>query len=93
MVIARQNGNNRSRTSKRKRLALNRHVSRERTKQQRMIVLLKRLTGATLDNLAAATDWQRHTIRGAISGTLRKRLGLAVTSVQSKQGTRYKISM
>ena len=41
-----------------------------------MIELLKRPEGATVEQIAAATGWQHHTIRGAISGALKKKLGL-----------------
>ena len=46
------------------------------TKQAQMIELLKRPEGATVEQIAAATGWQHHTIRGAISGALKKKLGL-----------------
>ena len=45
------------------------------TKQAQMIELLKRPEGATVEQIAAATGWQKHTIRGAISGALKKKLG------------------
>ena len=41
-----------------------------------MIEMLKRPEGATVEQIAAATGWQHHTIRGAISGALKKKLGL-----------------
>ena len=41
-----------------------------------MIELLKRPEGATVEQIAEATGWQKHTIRGAISGALKKKLGL-----------------
>jgi Protein of unknown function (DUF3489) len=48
------------------------------TKQALLIELLKRPEGATLEQVAEATGWQKHTIRGAISGALKKKLGLTV---------------
>lgn len=36
--------------------------------------------GATINEIVAATDWLPHTIRGAMSGALQKKLGLQVTS-------------
>ena len=51
------------------------------TRQALMIEMLKRPEGATVEQIAAATGWQRHTIRGAISGVLKKKLGLAVGGV------------
>ncbi|HLO79244.1 MAG TPA: DUF3489 domain-containing protein [Magnetospirillum sp.] len=48
------------------------------TKTACLIRLLKRKRGATLGELVKATGWQAHSVRGAISGTLRKKLGLTV---------------
>ena len=42
--------------------------------------MLARPEGATIDEIVASTGWQRHTVRGAFAGALKKRLGLAVTS-------------
>ncbi len=53
---------------------------RHGTKQALLIDLLKRKTGATIDEAVKATGWQPHSVRGAISGALKKRLGLTVTS-------------
>ncbi len=50
------------------------------TKQAILIDLLRRPKGATIAELVEATGWQPHSIRGAISGSLKKKLGLAVTS-------------
>ena len=62
------------------------------TKQAALIDLLKRKTGATIDDLVKATGWQPHSVRGAISGTLKKKLGLTVTSEQiEKRGRVYRI--
>jgi Protein of unknown function (DUF3489) len=53
------------------------------TKPALMIELLKRPEGATVEQIAAATGWQNHTIRGAISGALKKKLGLAVQATRT----------
>ncbi len=50
------------------------------TKQALLIDLLSRKNGATIDQIVTATGWQAHSVRGAISGTLKKKLGLTVTS-------------
>jgi len=55
------------------------------TKQAQMIELLKRPEGATVEQIAAATGWQHHTIRGAISGALKKKLGLAVETTRTRE--------
>ena len=56
--------------------ATTRPTPRAGTKQAQMIELLKRPEGATVEQIAEATGWQHHTIRGAISGALKKKLGL-----------------
>jgi hypothetical protein len=50
------------------------------TKQQIMIDLLRRPDGAGIEEITAATGWQSHTVRGAMSGALKKKLGLEITS-------------
>jgi hypothetical protein len=50
------------------------------TKQAQIITLLQRPDGATIAEIVAATGWQAHSARGMISGALKKRLGLPVTS-------------
>jgi len=55
------------------------------TKQALMIDLLKRPEGATVEQIAAATGWQHHTIRGAISGALKKKLGLNVEATRTRE--------
>ena len=50
------------------------------TKQAGMIEMLQRPEGATIDQIMQATGWQRHTVRGAFAGAIKKKLGLAVTS-------------
>ena len=63
------------------------------TKQALMIDLLKRKKGATIEKIVEATGWQPHSVRGAISGTLKKKLGLAVTSEKVGDGSRvYRIA-
>ena len=63
------------------------------TKQALLVDLLKRKRGATIEEIAAATGWQAHSVRGAISGTLKKKLGLAVTSeIVDSRGRVYRIT-
>ncbi len=67
--------------------------SRAGTKQAAMIEMLCRPEGATIDRIVEATGWRRHTVRGAISGALRKKLGLNVTSEKAESGERvYRIT-
>ncbi len=63
------------------------------TKQARMIEMLKAEGGATIDEIAEVLEWAPHTCRGALSGTLKKKLGLEVTSEKVEdRGRVYKIS-
>jgi hypothetical protein len=55
------------------------------TKQARMIEMLKRPEGATVEQIAAATGWQHHTIRGAISGALKKKLRLTIEATRTRE--------
>jgi hypothetical protein len=58
---------------------------RQGTKQAKMIELLKRPEGATVEQIAEATGWQHHTIRGAISGALKKKLGLTIEATRTRE--------
>lgn len=76
-----------------RRLNLSEPVKAKReTKQQLLIDLLKRPEGATVAEIVAATEWQKHTARGAMSGALKKRLGLTITSEKEERGRVYKIT-
>lgn len=69
------------------------HAPREGTKQAALIALLQRPEGASIAEAAAALEWQPHTLRGAISGALKKRLGLAVSAEKiDGRGTVYRIA-
>ena len=62
------------------------------TKQAQLIDLLEREDGATIDEAVEALVWQAHSVRGAISGALKKKLGLAVSSaVIDGRGRVYRI--
>jgi len=41
--------------------------------------------------VASATGWQRHTVRGVFSGTLKKKLGLTIVSASEERGRVYRI--
>ncbi len=67
--------------------------SRPDSKQARMIAMLKRPEGATIEQIAEAMEWARHTCRGAISGALKKKLGLTITSEKTEGAARvYRIA-
>jgi len=62
--------------------------SRQGSKTAKILDLLKRPGGATLSQIMKATGWQPHSVRGFISGTLGKKMGLAVTSAKGDDGER-----
>ena len=63
------------------------------TKLAMLIAMLQAPEGATVAAIIAATGWQAHSARGAMSGALGKKLGLVVTSVKEEGGGRvYRIS-
>jgi Protein of unknown function (DUF3489) len=62
------------------------------SKQDAVITMLRRPEGATVDEVASATGWQRHTVRGVFSGTLKKKLGLILASAQEERGRVYRIA-
>ena len=65
---------------------------REGTKQARLIAMLSAPDGATIEEITTALTWAPHTCRGAMSGALKKRLGLTITSrTDDQRGRVYKI--
>ena len=58
------------------------------TKLAALVMALRRPQGATSLQLMLATGWQQHTVRGAISGMLRKKLGLNVVLAHNDSGER-----
>jgi hypothetical protein len=65
---------------------------REGTKQATLIAMLRAPDGATIEEIMAATGWQSHTVRGAMAGALKKKLGLEVTSEKVENRARiYKL--
>lgn len=63
-------------------------AAKSSTKLQVCLDLLCRKHGSTLDELTAATGWRAHSVRGFLSGTVRKRLGLTLKSSRDADGTR-----
>lgn len=65
---------------------------REGTKQAALIAMLRAPDGATIDEIATALEWAGHTVRGAMAGALKKKLGLEVTSEKvENRGRVYKL--
>ncbi len=68
------------------------HRTRPDSKQALVIEMLKRPEGATIAQIMQATGWQQHTVRGTLAGSLKKRLGLTITSTKEVGGQRvYRI--
>jgi hypothetical protein len=63
------------------------------TKQAQIIALLERAEGASIAEMGETTGWMSHSIRGLISGGLKKKLGQpVVTEKQDGCGTTYTLS-
>jgi Protein of unknown function (DUF3489) len=63
-------------------------VARDGSKTAKILGLLKRPGGATSKELMKATGWLPHSVRGFLSGTVRKKMGLTVTSTKGEDGER-----
>jgi hypothetical protein len=85
-----------SRTSLQK--AVRRQMSRKAgiaaaSKQGKIVEMLRRRNGTSIAEMMKATGWQAHSVRGVISGALKKKLGLEIVSEKSKAGERrYRIA-
>ena len=60
----------------------------KRPSKQDVVIAMLRLP----DEVASVTGWQRHTVRGVFSGTLKKKLGLALASAKEERGRVYRIA-
>jgi hypothetical protein len=65
-----------------------RNDAREGSKTATILDFLKRPGGATAKELLKATNWQPHSLRGFLSGTVGKKMGLTVTSTKGEDGER-----
>jgi Protein of unknown function (DUF3489) len=62
------------------------------SKQDVVIAMLRQPEGATVEEVASVTGWQRHTVRGVFSGTLKKKLGLTLASAKEERGRVYRVA-
>ena len=62
--------------------------ARDGSKTAKVLDLLKRVGGVTARELMKATGWQPHSVRGFLSGTVGKKLGLTVISIKAEDGER-----
>ena len=68
-------------------------VAAPKTKLGRLEGMLRRPEGATIGQIAKALEWQLHSVRGAISGSLKKKQGLTVVADKIADGERvYRIT-
>jgi len=68
-------------------------TAREGSKKAIVLELLRRPEGATLQEIMSVTGWMAHSVRGFISGSLGKKMGLTVESVKTPEGARaYRIA-
>lgn len=56
------------------------------TKLSQLESMLRRKEGATIAQIATSLDWQSHSVRGAISGSLKKKMGLTIASEKTEDG-------
>ena len=63
-------------------------TARDGSKAAKVLDLLKRPDGASTKELMKATGWQAHSVRGFLSGTIGKKMGLTVTSTKIEDGER-----
>ncbi len=64
-----------------------------KTKLGQLEGMLRRKEGATIAQISTALDWQPHSVRGAISGSLKKKRGLAIVNEPNDDGHRvYRIA-
>lgn len=67
-------------------------ASAPRTKSAAVLALLSSKDGTTITEIAAATGWQNHSVRGFLSGTVRKKLGREIASAVVDGERRYRIA-
>jgi hypothetical protein len=68
-------------------------ASKPKTKLAQLEAMLRRPDGATVEQISKSLDWQMHSVRGAMSGALKKKQGLAITSEKADGGRRvYRIA-
>ncbi len=68
-------------------------AARPKTKLGQLEAMLRRADGATIEQISKSLDWQAHSVRGAMSGALKKKQGLTIASEKLEDGRRiYRIA-
>ncbi len=63
------------------------------TKHALLLQLLNRAEGATIEDMMLATEWQQHSVRGFLAGTVKRKMGFALTSSKAEgEVRRYRIA-
>jgi hypothetical protein len=70
-----------------------RQVRKPKTKLAQLEAMLRRPNGATIEQISKSLAWQAHSVRGAMSGALKKKQGLSITNEKTDDGRRvYRIA-
>ncbi|HUN97132.1 MAG TPA: DUF3489 domain-containing protein [Bradyrhizobium sp.] len=67
-------------------------AQRHASKQSACLALLERSEGATIRELQELTNWQEHSVRAFLAGTVKKKLGLDIASAKEGRGRVYRIA-
>jgi transposase len=63
-----------------------------KTKLAQLEAMLRRPDGATIEQISKSLVWQAHSVRGAMSGALKKKQGLTITNEKTDAGRVYRIA-
>ena len=67
-------------------------AAKRQSKADKVVALLQRDSGATLEDMVKATGWQKHSVRGFMAGALKKRHGLRPVSEKTETGRVYRVA-